>query len=82
MNFTPEKLVEIIAVELDIDQGKVVPDATLQQLGMDSVSALNIVFAVQETFGIDEIGVEELVTVKTVADMHDLIEQYVARGTS
>jgi acyl carrier protein len=82
VEFSPEKLADIIAIELDIDRGKVIPEASLHQLGMDSVAALNIVFAVQETFGIDKIEVDDLVGIETVADMRVLIEQYTARGTS
>ncbi len=77
-----ERLADIIAVELDIDRGKVVPDASLQKLGMDSVAALNIVFAVQETFGIDKIEVDELVGIETVEDMLALVQQYTAGGIS
>jgi len=82
VEFSPEKLADIIAIELDIDRGKVISEASLHQLGMDSVAALNIVFAVQETFGIDKIEVDDLVGIETVADMRVLIEQYTARGTS
>ena len=82
MEFSLEKLEEIIAVELDVERKKVTPEASLHQLGMDSVAALNIVFAVQETFGIDKIDVEELVAIETVDDMRAFIEQHTARRAS
>ena len=70
---------DIIAVELQIDADTVVPDANLRQdLGMDSVAALNILFAAEETFGIDAIDVSELTKVATVADVEALVREHVA----
>jgi acyl carrier protein len=70
---------DIIAVELQIDADKVVPDANLRQdLGMDSVAALNILFAAEETFGIGAIDVTELTKVATVADVETLVREHVA----
>jgi acyl carrier protein len=70
---------DIIAVELQIDADKVVPDANLRQdLGMDSVAALNILFAAEETFGIGAIDVTELTKVATVSDVETLVREHVA----
>ena len=70
---------DIIAVELQIDADKVVPDANLRQdLGMDSVAALNILFAAEESFGIGAIDVTELTKVATVADVETLVREHVA----
>ena len=70
---------DIIAVELQLDADKVVPDANLRQdLGMDSVAALNILFAAEETFGIGAIDVAELAKVATVADVETLVREHVA----
>lgn len=70
---------DIIAVELQIDADKVVPDANLRQdLGMDSVAALNILFAAEETFGIGTIDVTELAKVATVSDVETLVREHVA----
>jgi len=70
---------DIIAVELQLDADKVVPDANLRQdLGMDSVAALNILFAAEETFGIGAIDVTELTKVATVADVETLVREHVA----
>lgn len=70
---------DIIAVELQIAADKVVPNASLRQdLGMDSVAALNILFAAEETFGIGAIDVTELAKVATVADVETLVREHVA----
>jgi acyl carrier protein len=74
-----DKLREIIAVELQLDPQRVQPEANLRQdLGMDSVAALNILFAAEEVFGISAIDVTELASVATVADVEALVRQHVA----
>ncbi|MCC6766407.1 MAG: acyl carrier protein [Deltaproteobacteria bacterium] len=78
MDSLSRKVRDIIAIELQLDVRKVVPDARLRQdLGMDSVAALNILFAAEETFGIDAIDVTELASVSTVADVETLVRQLV-----
>jgi acyl carrier protein len=70
---------EIISVELQVDTARVHPGANLRRdLAMDSVAALNILFAAEETFGIAAIDVTELASVATVADVENLIRQHVA----
>ena len=77
------KIREIISVELRIDESQVSSSARLRSdLGMDSVSALNILFAAEEAFGIDGIEVTEIATVTTVADMESLVRRYVSGPAS
>lgn len=79
MDALNDKLREIIAVELQLDPQRVQPEANLRQdLGMDSVAALNILFAAEEAFGINAIDVTELASVATVADVEALVRQYIA----
>ena len=79
MDALSDKIRDIIAVELQIDSQRVLLDTDLRQdLGMDSVAALNILFAAEEVFGIAAIDVGELATVATVADVEALVRQHVA----
>jgi acyl carrier protein len=72
-----ERVREILAVELQVDPASVVPQANLRaDLGMDSVAALNVLFAAQETFGVDEIDPMELADVLTVADVEALVRRH------
>ncbi|HZT70628.1 MAG TPA: acyl carrier protein [Terriglobia bacterium] len=48
-----EKVVEIIAREQHLDPGKVSIDSTFEELGIDSLDGVNIVFALEEEFKID-----------------------------
>ena len=68
------KIRDIIAVELQVDPAKVVPAALLRgDLGMDSIAALNILFAAEETFGLPSIDVKELANVKTVEEVETFL---------
>jgi acyl carrier protein len=77
------KVREILAVELRIDAKQIVPDSQLRtDLGMDSVAALNILFAAEQVFGIEGIEISEIATVLTVADIESLVRRYVADSAS
>ena len=74
-----EKVREILAVELQIDEARIAGDARLRaDLGMDSVAALNILFAAEEAFGIEAIEVSDIAAVVTVDDVETLVRRYVA----
>lgn len=74
-----ERIHDIIAVELQVDPSMIVPTARLRaDLGMDSVAALNILFGVEEAFGLAAIDVTKLANVATVADVETLARQHIA----
>ena len=74
-----EKIREILSVELQIDKERVIPDARLRaDLGMDSIAALNILFAAQVEFEIESIDETEIARLVTVADAEHLIRRYMA----
>ncbi len=71
----------ILSIELQVEPVKVVPDASLRgDLGMDSVAALNVLFAAEETFGFPQIDPTELADVQTVADVERLVRMHLAKG--
>jgi acyl carrier protein len=77
------KIRDIIAVELQVDRDKVVPAALLRgDLGMDSIAALNILFAAEETFGLPSIDVAELVNVKTVEEVETFLRHRIVAPAS
>jgi len=79
MDVVTDKVREILAVELRIELDRIVADAKLRaDLGMDSVAALNILFAAEEAFGIEGIEVTELAGVATVGDIESLVRKHVA----
>jgi acyl carrier protein len=50
---TGEKVMAIIAREQHLDSGKVTMDSTFEELGIDSLDGVNILFALEEEFKID-----------------------------
>ncbi len=47
-----EQIISIIAREAVIDPGQVRPDMTLDELGLDSLGLVEMIFAIEETFGV------------------------------
>jgi acyl carrier protein len=48
-----QKVIEIIAREQHLDPGTVTLDSSFEQLGIDSLDGVNILFALEEEFKID-----------------------------
>lgn len=83
MDDVTAKVRDILSVELRINVSEIVSGAQLRSdLGMDSVAALNILFAAEETFGIRGIEVSEIAAVVTVADIETLVRRYVAHSAA
>lgn len=71
-NETKQKVAAIVAAELKIDAGKVTETAQLADLGADSLSLLEIIFQLEEQFGI-EIPDEAAERLKTVNDVVEYV---------
>ncbi len=72
-----DRLQSIIAIELQVDPASVRPSSSLREdLGMDSIAALNILFAAQIEFGIGDVAESEIPGLVTVADAETLIRRY------
>jgi acyl carrier protein len=53
MSGRDEELIEIIAEEALIDRAKLDPAAKLEDIGLDSVDLVSIVFAIEEKYGVE-----------------------------
>ena len=72
----PERVRQIIADELQRPYGEVRSGASLRKdLGMDSVAAINIVFAIEDTFGV-HVPEAELEEVDDMDQIIALVRQY------
>jgi acyl carrier protein len=68
-----DELIDLIADEALIDRAKLLPEATLADLGLDSVGVVSVVFAVEEKFGV-EIAENAFAEVTNFADFLAVLE--------
>ena len=76
MAVSEEKIIEIIADRLGIDEEKITPDASfIDDLGADSLDTVELIMAFEEEFDIEEIPDEEAEKIRTVQEAIDYIKQ-------
>ena len=69
-----EKLKEIIADVLNVDEDEITMDTTfVDDLGADSLDLVDLVMSVEEEFGV-KVADEDLENIKTVGDIVNYIE--------
>jgi acyl carrier protein len=67
---------KLIADKLEIDEGKITPDASFRQdLGADSLDTYELVYAIEEDMGI-EIPDEKANEFETVRDAYEFIKEH------
>lgn len=69
-----DKVKELIAEQLDVDEDSITPDANIQDdLGADSLDVVDLVMALEEEYEV-EIPDEAVANIKTVGDIVKYIE--------
>ena len=48
-----ERVIQVIAKNQHLDVAKVTPESTFEELGIDSLDGLHLLFALEEEFGVD-----------------------------
>ncbi|MEU6862220.1 phosphopantetheine-binding protein [Streptomyces sp. NPDC046876] len=74
MSSVHDAVVEVFVSRFDLDREKVVPDATFDDLDLDSLSQIELATALKKRLGV-AITDEELSEVSVVADIVALVEQ-------
>ena len=72
---TAQRVVDVIVSTQKLDQDKVTINSTFEELQIDSLDGLNIVFALENEFDIDipDDKAKELTTVRQVAEQIDAL---------
>lgn len=71
-----DKVIEIIANQLGVDKGEVVPEAAfVDDLGADSLDLVELIMAMEEEFDL-EIADEEAEKLRTVQDVLNYITSH------
>lgn len=73
-----EKLCELIAEQFNVDANSITMDTAFEDdLNADSVDIVDLSMALEEAFGIDELGEEETSSISTVGDLVRLLQSRV-----
>jgi len=74
--FNEQKVLEIIAKELEVDLKQLAPEAKfIEDLGADSLDIVELVMALEEEFGVD-IPDEDADKIKTVGDAVKYLQEH------
>lgn len=72
-------MAEVLAEKYDVDKDTISPEATLTELGLDSLTIVELLFDVEDEFDIEV--PEERATFQTLAEAAALVEELVkAKG--
>lgn len=76
-----EKLRETLRTssQEDIDWNNVTEQSEIASLGFDSLSILDLIYDIQQTFNLD-FDAEQLTDIKTVGDLVSFLEQQIANA--
>ncbi|MFB7248249.1 MULTISPECIES: acyl carrier protein [Streptomyces] len=74
MSSAHDSVVEVFVARFDLDAEAVVPEATFDDLGLDSLSQLELATALKKRLGV-VISDEELSEISTVSDIVALVEK-------
>ena len=64
---------QVSTKKFDIDQ--VTPDTKLEELGLDSLDAAELIINIEEEFNLPEVTQEEMMEIKTVQELKELVEK-------
>jgi acyl carrier protein len=78
MSFPSEmKIIKIIAVQLDVSEDEVVPEALfVEDLGADSLDLVELVMQMEDEFDV-EIPDEDAENIRTVQDAINYVQQHI-----
>jgi acyl carrier protein len=81
MSDVAEKVKQVIAEKLQIDTGQVTTEASIvEDLGADSLEQADILFSLEDEFGITADDTDEAEGLKTVGDIVSYLEKKVGQG--
>jgi len=68
-------LAQVLSEKYDVAQGVISPEATLEELGLDSLTVVELLFDVEDEFGIEV--PEERTTFQTLAEAAALVDELI-----
>lgn len=74
---TLETIKQMIVEQFELKPEDLVPEATLESLGLDSLSVIEFMFNLEDKFGI-KLESEKLENIKTLQDVVNVVEKHTA----
>ena len=82
MSEVRDKIIQIIATECEVDASIIVPDASLDDLGISSVDLVQVMFQIEEEFDVyladEEVGADT----ESVGQLLDAVEKLIEAKAS
>lgn len=69
-----KKVAALLAEQFGMEPEEITEDTSLEDLGADSVDIVELSMAMEEEFGIGEMGEEDLAKITTVSDLVNYIQ--------
>jgi acyl carrier protein len=77
-----EKLIDLLKNKFDVSVDHITPTTTLNELGLDSLSLMEFVFAAEDAFAIripeEELDPRQIAT--SLSDIANIIEKMISKG--
>ena len=72
-----EKLCMLIADQFGVERNNITMDTSfVDDLGADSIDQVELAMAMEEEFGIEELGEEDISTISTVGDLYQYMQDH------
>jgi len=74
MSVNLDSIVQVIATRFKIDANRIVPEASFDELGLDSLSQIELALSLKKDLGIS-ISDDELAQISTVSDIFKMVNK-------
>ncbi|HET6844696.1 MAG TPA: acyl carrier protein [Candidatus Angelobacter sp.] len=74
MSVNLDSIVQVIATRFKIDASRIVPEASFDELGLDSLSQIELALSLKKDLGIS-ISDDELAQISTVSDIFKMVNK-------
>lgn len=72
-----EKLCTLIADQFGVERNNITMDTSfVDDLGADSIDQVELAMAMEEEFGIEELGEEDISSISTVGDLYQYMQDH------
>ena len=69
-----EKIVKLLSEQFGMEPDEINEDTTFEDLGADSVDLVELSMSLEEEFGIDEMGEEDIASIHNVGDLVNYLQ--------